>query len=312
MAEEEIIDYLGNLCSALKEASDPEVDLVLLSGGLDSSIVAALHPNATAVTITLERLGDDRRYAQMVAKHLGLEHIIIDVSMDVALRNLPLLIRLLRSFDPALLNDLAIFIASLWAKENGFRKAATGDGGDELFAGYDYMIPMNHLESYIKTLAERMEFSTKRIMNAAGLDLCQPFLDKGVIDEALRIPCEFKVREGDHGTTWGKWILRKSYEKMLPDAVLWREKEPIEVGSGFSNLRSFIIENEMHLKLDTHRHERMPSFLAPEQAYFYNIYLEEIGDIPQPNDGEKSCSFCRAGIPKEANHCRVCGGYPQR
>jgi len=231
---------------------------------------------------------------------LGLELIVRRVTVEEAMAAIPDVIRIRRSFDPALPNDLALYFALMEARLQGFKSVMTGDGADELFAGYSYMFQMD-LEWYIPWLVGRMHFSANELGTGLGLRVSQPFLDPEVVTLALAIPPALKVRYMD-GRQYGKWVLRKAFATDLPPEICWQDKRPVEVGSGFTALREAVAE------LVTESDRKAPVlFLCPDHPYYYRIYREVVGRIPPPGPDQRSCPGCGAGMPRWTHHCRICG-----
>ena len=278
---------------------------ILLSGGLDSSILALLSPNIKAFTVFFESYGDDRNYVGEVVKHLGLEHHQKEISMSKAMEGIPDVIRILRTFDPAVPNDLAIYFAMKLSKEKGVKSLMTGDGGDELFAGYSFMFKLD-LNEYIPRIAKTMHFSSQDIGDAVGLAVKQPYMDEKFVKFALSVEPDLKVMKKGW-RTFGKWILRKAYEDSLPKEIIWQGKRPIEKGSGFDRLRE-VIESKISDGEFKKKSNAYPvKFINKEHLYYYEIYRKVVGDIPKPVKGEVSCPGCGAGILKGAFYCRICG-----
>lgn len=292
---------LEELRSNLKEAvRRNEAEALLFSGGLDTSILAFLLPEIPALSVRLEEWGDDFEHARRLSQELGLEFYLRSVSTEEAFEAIPEVIKIRRSFDPALPNDLAIYFALKLAKEKGIKKVMTGDGADELFAGYSYMFDLD-LEDYIPKLAVRMSFSANEIGSFLEVEVKQPFLDKEVIDFALSLKWDLKIREKKEERL-GKWILRKAFEPFLPQEIIWQDKRPIEVGTGFSKLRE-IIESKV---------KKVPEdigieFLSKEHFYYYQIYRDVVGEVPKAKEGQEVCPSCGTGIGNSSFHCRVCG-----
>lgn len=275
-------------------------EVLFFSGGLDTSILALLSPPIPLLHICLEDGGEDLRYAEEVAQYLDRDLIVRQVSEEEALGALPEVVRIRRSFDPALPNDLALYFAFAEARRLGFGSAMTGDGADELFAGYSYMFDLD-LGTYIPWLVKRMRFSANELGAWFGMEVSQPYLDPAVVDLALAIPHALKVRE-ENGARFGKWVLRRAFEGDLPPHLCWQSKRPVEVGSGFSRLR------ERVMAMVTDEDWAAPvRFFTCDQPYYYRVYRQVVGEIPPPAAGEGTCPACGAGMPLDARHCRVCG-----
>lgn len=279
---------------------------LLFSGGIDSGILAYLCPQAKALSVTLEGEGDDLEYGSTLARDLNLSRQVLTIGIQEALSALGTVIKILESFDPALPNDLVVYFGMREAKEQGFSSIMTGDGADELFGGYPYMQEIEDLETYIRGMSRSWSFSSNRIGEHFDLQIKQPYLDKGFIDFALTVPGELKIKN-DKGQIWGKWCLRKAFEPFLPPEFIWQGKRPLEMGSGMTNLRSIIAEQITDREF-TEKQKRYPvTFLCKEHLYFYEIYREELGDIPPPQADEDRCPGCGGGMLKGKRHCRVCG-----
>jgi len=279
---------------------------LLFSGGIDSGILASLCPQARALSVTLEGEGEDLAYGSTLAGALGLDHRIITIGIEEALTALGQVIKILESFDPALPNDLVVYFGIGEAKKQGLASIMTGDGADELFAGYPYMQEMNDLETYIQGLSRSWSFSSNRIGEHFGLEVKQPFLDPDFVEFALTLGKELKIRE-DKGQVWGKWILRKAFEPFLHPEFIWQGKRPLELGSGMDLLRTSIAKRISEKELEEKQHRYGVKFLCKEHLYFYELYRAEVGEIPPPQEGEDRCPGCGGGLPKEKRHCRICG-----
>lgn len=279
---------------------------LLFSGGLDTSIIAAINPKITALTISLEGKADDIYYANLLARKLKFRHLHYPVDIDEALAAIPQVIKILHSFDPAMPNDLAAYFGFKKAKELGLSSVATGDASDELFAGYSFMRDISNLESYISRIAANMVFSSNDIADFFGINLIQPFRDKEIIDFALNTPRELKIRE-ENGKIWGKWILRKAFEDELSQDLAWQSKRPLEYGSGMTRLRKIITAKISDDEFREKQKIYPVKFLNKEHLYYYEIYRKELGEIPVPKQNEKPCPGCGTGMKIKALHCKVCG-----
>jgi len=278
-------------------------DGILLSGGLDTSILAFVARPSTGFTVALKgSLASDLVYSEKIAKLLGIQHRKMEFTTEEALNTLPEVIRILKTFDLALPNDLSIYFALKLARENGISSIMTGDGADELFAGYSYMaeLPPEDLERYIRKLSQNWHFSANELGRALGVEVRQPFLDEDFVRFALEIRPEFKVKDGV-----GKYILRKSFEDLLPPGIVWRRKEPIEYGSGSTKLHEIISNMVTDEEFQSARKEVDIKFINKEHFFYWRIYNEVVGDIPRAKDNEIKCPCCRAAMG--TYHCPTCG-----
>jgi len=279
---------------------------LLLSGGLDSSILVALAPGVSAFTVTLEPYGEDGEYAKILTQVLHIKSYHRMIGIEEAVDSIPAVIGILKSFDPAIPNDIATYFALKLAKEKGAKGVMTGDGSDELFAGYSFMFDLPDLESYTLGLKDRMYFSSNILGQKLGVEIKQPYLSHETIELALEIPKDLKIKvEGEK--RWGKWILRKAFEDLLPAKIIWQDKRPLEYGSGTRRLRRIISEKISDEEFEEKRRLYPVRFISKEHLYYYEIYRRVVGEIPAPEKGDTTCVGCGAGIEKEANHCRICG-----
>lgn len=279
---------------------------LLFSGGLDSAVLAAINTRLKTITVNLKAKGEDVRYAESVARFLSLEHHKRSVDVDEAIDSIPQVIRTLRSFDPAIPNDIVVYFGLQTAKKLGIEKVMTGDGSDEIFAGYSYMQEMEDLENYIRKIRTSMVFGSNILGKSMGIEIIQPYLDEKALKFSLDIPVGLKVRS-ENGTLFGKWILRKAFEKDLPPEIIWQSKRPLEYGSGMTALREIISSKISDSEFEEKKSLYPIRFLNKEHLYYYEIYRREVGEIPAPNPDEKTCAGCGAGMRQDAFHCRVCG-----
>lgn len=279
---------------------------LLLSGGLDSAILATLNSHLKTITVSLKSYGEDMKYADAVAKFLNLAHYPIRVDIEETMASIPEVIKILKTFDPALPNDLTVYFGLKRAKEMNLPAVMTGDGADELFVGYEFMKEIEDLNTYLERMSSSMHFSANELGKFLNITICQPYLENKFLEFALDISLEFKIRE-EHGKSWGKWILRKAFEDSLPEEIIWQNKRPLELGSGMTALREII-----RLKISDEEFEEKKRlypihFFNKEHLYYYEIYRKVVGGIPEPRAGQKGCPGCGAGMAEKALHCKVCG-----
>lgn len=280
---------------------------LLFSGGLDTSILAALNPDVLAITVSLESLGEDIKHARFLAQKLNLMHYHKIASIDEAIDSIPKVIKILKSFDPAIPNDLVVYFGLKTAKELGVTEIMTGDGADELLAGYDFMKEKECLDRYIRKISLSMYFSSNELGEFFDIKISQPYLDREFVDFAINnIPIEFKIRE-ENGRIWGKWVLRKAFEDVLPKENIWQDKRPLEYGSGMTKLRKIISSKISDDEFEEKKKLYPVKFLNKEHLYYYDIFREVVGAIPVPKGAEKLCPGCSAGLNIDTFHCKVCG-----
>jgi asparagine synthase (glutamine-hydrolysing) len=259
-------------------------------------------------------LGDDApdlRYAHIAATELNMDLTHVVVSDDDAIDALPDVIAILKSFDPAVPNDLAVYFGLKKAGDMGFHSAVTGDGSDELLAGYSYMRGIHDLDTYIRDLSRTMTFNANLLGERIGITIMQPFLQRDIVRLALAIGPEWKIRV-EAGEVHGKWVLRKALSGILPEEILWQDKRPLEAGSGMTSLNDLFEARISDSEFNESRRHYGIYFINKAHSYYYQVYRDVVGDIPQPGPGETPCPVCGAGIVSGRGHCRVCGWVERR
>jgi len=280
---------------------------LLFSGGLDSAILAYLCPGIKTITVTLNSLGEDLKYARFLARSCRLKHYHRLVTVEEAIDAIPEVIKILKSFDPAIPNDIPVYFGLKFAKDLGIKTVMTGDGSDELFAGYSYMQGIPDLGGYIRRISSSMYFSSNILGDFFNIKIKQPYIDKEFVKFCLnKVPFDFKLKK-INGKFTGKWILRKAFEGRLPDDIIWQDKRPLEYGSGATKLREIITAKVDEDEFKKARQIYPVKFINKEHFYYYKIYTKEVGEIPSPLPGEMPCPGCGAGLKKGGCHCRICG-----
>ncbi|EME27465.1 asparagine synthase (glutamine-hydrolyzing) [Galdieria sulphuraria] len=212
---------------------------IILSGGLDTSIVAeeGVHILSLqgAITTIATRTATDEQWAIKVAIRTGLEHHIVKTDLRHLLDLLPQVIRILKSFDPMeLRNSLATFAALKQASSLGFRCCVTGDGADEIFGGYSFTHHLSEQDfvQHRNAMIANMHFSSFPMAQSLGLSVFSPYLDPEVIELAKNLTKRESIGNkwvNGKYQTFGKLLLRETFGEVTS---CWRNKDPIEVGSG--------------------------------------------------------------------------------
>ena len=225
--------------------ADVEVG-AFLSGGLDSSLIAALAARTLDRPLKTFSVGTegspDLAAARAVAAHIGSEHYERVFTVDELAEVLPHVIYHLESADIDLVRSaMPTHFATTLARRH-VKAVLTGEGADELFAGYTYHHayagdPVALAAEITRSLGTMHNINLQRvdrITMAQGLEARTPFLDRDLIAFAQSIPASLKMRVTDPsaGTTTEKWILRKACEDLLPAELLWRKKAQFDEGSG--------------------------------------------------------------------------------
>lgn len=307
-----------DLYNALEEScGECESNLISLSGGLDSSIIAYFLKQRKVKTVAIiakDFVSKDLTYCQMIAKETNLPLTIYNVKTEQILEAIEETIKILKNFnDIEIRNNVVMYLAIKWAKENGEKSIITGDGADELFAGYSFLINKSEeeLEMEIKRICSIMHFPTQEIGKALGITVESPFLNDKVIKLAEKIPVNLKVKE-ERGKREGKWILRKTFEKNIPRQIAWREKSPMQDGSGtvgLTNLFDTIIGEEQFVekKLTVEKTDGVV-IKSRESMHYYEIFKKLYGTPVNPKS-EETCPYCKHHVGK-SKFCRMCGAFP--
>ncbi len=311
-------EFSHNIYSVLEEScNECRSNLISLSGGLDSSIIAHFlkprKPNTVAI-IAEDFVSTDLTYCQMISKKMELPLTIYNVRTEQILEAVEETIKILKNFnDIEIRNNVVMCLAIKWAKENGEKSIITGDGADELFAGYSFLINKseNELAKEIKRICSIMHFPTQKIGKALGVSIESPFLNENVIKLAEKIPVNLKVRE-ENGKRYGKWILRKTFEKHIPHQIAWREKSPMQEGSGTAGLTdlfdSIVGEEQFVEKKLTVEKTDGVIIRSRESMHYYEIFKKLFG-TPVDSKSDEVCPYCKHHVGK-SKFCRMCGAFP--
>ena len=322
------MDSLNQICSEIRHLIDKVVKKnltkgILFSGGLDTSIVAfaaSKYTNLEALTVAFENSPAlDLQYSKLMANLLKMHHKIHffgEEEMNSAIQEV---IKILRVFDPMdVRNSVATYVGLKFAKENGMQSVMTGDGLDELLAGYSWLFDLNEKElmARLSNMWEVMQFSTIPLAQSLGMVAKPPFLDPEFKSFAFSTDPKLMIRS-ERGKTWGKWIIRKAYEGLLPDEIVWRIKTPIEFGSGttiFPQVFSKKISDKyFQNKAKRYLEADQVTIRDKEHLFYYEVFRSLFG-IPAEffKDAEgKLCPYCNSkGVNERSKFCKVCGAYP--
>ncbi|MBK8983656.1 MAG: asparagine synthase B [Ignavibacteria bacterium] len=229
---------------------------VLLSGGLDSSIISAVtkkysakrvesddtqqawYPQLHSFAIGLKG-SPDLAAAQKVADHIGSVHHEINFTIQEGLDAISDVIYHLETYDVTTIRaSTPMYLLARVIKSMGIKMVLSGEGADEIFGGYLYFHkapdPKAFHEETIRKLGKLHLYDCLRAnksLAAWGIEGRVPFLDKEFLDIAMRLnPKDKMTSEGK----MEKWILRKAFEGYLPNEILWRQKEQFSDGVGYS------------------------------------------------------------------------------
>lgn len=304
------------LKTQLREVTSKYLDSsLLLSGGLDSSVLCYLMSPRLSVVTSLGHDSQDLKYANEIAKKYSDKHIECIVDFDDIVKVVPNIIKTFKTFDPLeIRNSSVIFFGIKEAKHSGYSSIVTGDGADELFAGYNYLQryfdDLKKLQMILDNLWKIMKFSSIRIGNELGVKVNTPYLEKPVYDFATSIDITEKV--GTHrDKKWGKFILRKAFATELGSNV-WRNKMALEQGSGFDQISSkfqMLITDEEFAKESKIVTQEKVKVRDKEHLYYYRIYRSVFGSPINEVCDSPRCSFCSAPLTYK-RYCYTCGAFP--
>lgn len=292
---------------------------ISLSGGLDSSILAFCLNDKTVrayAMVTRDFPSTDLVNAQLVAKLCDLRLQVVNTPIDELLEAVEQTIRILQVFNPIeIRNNVVIYLTMKHAKNDGIKSIMTGDGADELFAGYGFFqrMALQELQHDLQRIWQVMHFPSRSISKSLGMRLDTPFLDEQVVEYAKSIPAELKVHQ-ENGQKYGKWILRKAFEKLLPQSVAWGAKAAMQDGSGTQGLTGFfdgIVSDDMFSEKATRYLKKEQVRLQTKEAlYYYEIY-RRYQEYPASLElSDNRCPNCCYSVKEDSHFCRMCGSFP--
>jgi asparagine synthase (glutamine-hydrolysing) len=313
----------ARLRELLKKAVERSTsDGILLSGGLDTSILSVLAAQQgrklRAVSVSVaDVVSPDEPYAKMIAERCGFQLRVLRPTLADLIAAMPEVMRVLGGFDPMELRNSAVtWLALKAAREEGIAAVLTGDAADELFAGYNYIfnMPAEQVRPYLDFLNGVMRFSSLPMGKSVGVRAELPYLDPRVRELAVTLSPEDLVGERD-GQRFGKKILREGFADLLLQEITWRVKTPIEYGSGSRALQKFVLDlvsdDEFEAASVRIAAEDRVSLHDKEQFFYYRIYRTILPLPRQQAGGAKRCSSCSGPVERaEQKYCRICGAYP--
>jgi asparagine synthase (glutamine-hydrolysing) len=290
---------------------------LLLSGGLDSSILASILRPEYSLSIGFGRAAPDLAYARQVAERYCKHHVEIVFGPNKMAELVELVIQIFRTFDPIEIRNSAVALAGIeWAKSDGYSNIMTGDGSDELFGGYNYLSryysDMQRFDLEIRRLWKIMHFSSRRLGEHIGIDVKTPFLDETFASFAKKIDVNEKVGVHD-SKKWGKFILRKCFEPEL-GPVVWRSKLAQEQGAGTDCYKQYVEEMIDDLTFANKKRiaeeQESVRIRSKEHLHYYAIFR---GYFPPPREEgscTSRCSDCFGCVAPDTSFCRKCGAFP--
>ncbi len=120
--------------------------------------------------------------------------------------------------------------------------------------------------------------------------------------------------KSEKGQVWGKWVLRKAFENIMPQELAWRAKAPIELGTGTAVLPrlfdSRISDLEFNEKKMSYLNDDRVVIRSKEHLFYYEIYRSVIGVPYARVSNAKGCPDCGSNVEDGVTFCRICGAYP--
>ena len=282
-------DVYESLCKAVeKRVDNTDRDICcLLSGGLDSSLIASIvnryyrerFPNKKLHTWSIGMDGsEDLKYAKQVADFLGTKHHSIELTKEEFLNAIPRVVYDIESYDTTTVRaSVGNWLISKYISEGCDAKVVfNGDGSDEVCGGYMYFHAAPdalEFDKECKRLLTDIHFfdvlRSDRSISTHGLEARTPFLDKHFVETYLSIPPDIRFHAGNG--VCEKYILRKAFDgkKMLPKEVLWRTKEAFSDGVSSSKESWFQTIQKTH-------HDEKKYY----KTLFYNYFQGHEGVIP--------------------------------
>jgi len=291
---------LENAVKKRVENTDREI-CCLLSGGLDSSLIAALVSKYHSGQLSTWSIGlkgsEDLEKAKIVAEHLGTKHHSIELTEEEFLNEIDNVIYETETYDTTTIRaSVGNYLISKKIREQSDCKVVfNGDGSDELTGGYMYFHASPNDEEFdieCKRLLKNIHYfdvlRSDRSISSNGLEARTPFLDKEFVMSYLSIPA--CIRNHTNGKRCEKWLLRSAFnvkydgKPLLPHSILWRTKEAFSDGVSKMNRSWFTIISEYITKKI---YWESSKFVPTEEHLRFSLkeHEDEINDL-QTSEGE--------------------------
>ena len=273
---------------------------VLLSGGLDSSVISAIAekfsehrieddsatkawwPRLHSFAVGLKGAPDLAK-AKMVADHIGTVHHEINYTIQEGLDAIRDVIYFIETYDVTTVRaSTPLYLLARVIKSMGIKMVLSGEGADEVFGGYLYFHKAPNAKAFHEETVRKLSklylydcLRANKSLSAWGVEGRVPFLDKEFLDVAMRTNPEAKMCPGK---TIEKKIVREAFADMLPEAVAWRQKEQFSDGVGYSWIDTLkqITADQVSDEQMAHAAERFP--INPprnkEEYYYRSIFAE--------------------------------------
>jgi asparagine synthase (glutamine-hydrolysing) len=283
---------------------------VLLSGGLDSSVIAAIARKYASMRIETNDTNEawwprlhsfavglegspDLAAATKVADHIGSVHHEIHFTIQEGLDAIRDVIYHIETYDVTTVRaSTPMYLMARVIKSMGVKMVLSGEGADEIFGGYLYFHKAPDAKAFHEETIRKLSklhlydcLRANKSLAAWGVEGRVPFLDKEFMDVAMRLNPEDKMaKEG----RMEKWVVRKAFEDYLPESVAWRQKEQFSDGVGYSwidTLKEVTSNNVSDEQLANAKY-RFPinTPMTKEEYYYRSIFSEHF-----PSDSAAAC-----------------------
>ena len=299
---------------------------VLLSGGLDSSVISAI-----AEQFSEHRIEDDsqsRAYwprlhsfavglkgapdlakARLVADHIGTVHHEINYTIQEGLDAIRDVIYFIETYDVTTVRaSTPMYLLARVIKSMGIKMVLSGEGADEVFGGYLYFHKAPSARAFHEETVRKLGklhyydcLRANKSLSAWGVEGRVPFLDKEFLDVAMRTNPEAKMCPG---ATIEKKIVREAFADMLPEEIVWRQKEQFSDGVGYSWIDTLkrITSEAVSDEQMVHAAERFPVNppLNKEEYYYRSIFAEHFpSDSAARSVNQEASVACSTAIALE-------------
>ena len=283
---------------------------VLLSGGLDSSIIAAVtakyarqriesgdtqeawYPRLHSFAVGLEG-SPDLAAARKAADHIGSVHHEIKYTVQEGLDAIKDVIYHLETYDVTTIRaSTPMYLLARVIKSMGIKMVLSGEGSDELFGGYLYFHKAPSAQAFHEETVRKLGklhlydcLRANKSLMAWGIEGRVPFLDKEFMDIAMTINPKDKMITPER---MEKWVLRKAFEDLLPESIAWRQKEQFSDGVGYSWIDTLkqVAEDEVTDEMMANAKFRFPiNVPMSKEEYRYRTIFES----HFPSDSAASC-----------------------